>query len=188
MAVGAPLAGGARLVVDRLSVPSPLYPRRGSTVSGYAHYEIDGLIESYPAQGVDVSAVVDANTYASGRTDMNGLGRQGVVAPAEPGIYVVTMAADDCSGQIDPVSASGVMQVVPAPFGGDVWTESLDIHFEGEIDSHPQVASGTVFNVYADVHYSVNQPTSIVARVYDVYFECSGGFTPVSNELATASL
>ncbi|HBA82679.1 MAG TPA: hypothetical protein DCZ95_01170, partial [Verrucomicrobia bacterium] len=90
---------GARLVV-RSAAPGRNCPGSRLDVGGWAFYEIPvgALTNTYPVEGAEVSVQIATGTvYATQHTDRNGGFTQGMVVPAEEGLYRLYVRVTDDS-------------------------------------------------------------------------------------------
>ncbi|NCC52981.1 MAG: carbohydrate-binding protein, partial [Spartobacteria bacterium] len=168
--VGA-VANPAELVVDDLSITTPLYINQSGRASGKVRYmlDIEGVAQSIPAAGVTLRAeVVGESIHSGARTDDMGNGTQGLSAPSVTGMFSVALSADDCSGLVSPVSATGSLRVLPLP--DDVWVYSQDIRFnESEIHETGQVPTNYPFSISIAVHHSIDDTRAVPVMVRDIY-------------------
>ena len=162
------VTGAAQIVVTDLSVPDPLYRNQSGIMSARAYYRMDGIASNPAVVGAETVVQIGTNEPGSGAvTDIRGVVAQYITAPAETGNYEVAVSMDDCSGLATFVPATGTMSVIKIP--DDVWVYSRNIHFEGDIDESPQVATNIIFDIWVELNHSIDGTVDVPVSIRDIY-------------------
>ena len=157
------------------------------SVAGVIRY-YDWINQTYvPMSGADVQVGVavgaDAEVYDDdsesiivenlsapvrvGVTENSGHFRISLPGLDMPGEYTIVILIHDCHG----IKSVRQLNITVHAFG-DVWVYANDLHFEGGLDYHPQVPVNAVFDIHAEIHYSVAEfdiPTTV--EILDWYVD-----------------